>query len=212
MNTANLPLVWANCVELLKDRINNRSFWEALEATVPITIENGTLIIGMESPNFNLASHIQHASHLNAVVRVVEERFQQPLQVRLIEGSTLADWEATKERDARVAAMKEATQSAPVLEDAAARSWETLNEQLSALYHQRPLRSLPQSKARFANEALYTLVEAMDTLYSEEPDETAERSLARTLDRIANIAEIPAPVLAFELERLRAWRKSNAEA
>ncbi|MCW3094524.1 MAG: hypothetical protein JWL77_142, partial [Chthonomonadaceae bacterium] len=30
MNAASLPILWANCVNQLKDRINNRSFWEAL--------------------------------------------------------------------------------------------------------------------------------------------------------------------------------------
>ena len=63
-----------------------------------------------------------------------------------------------------------------------------------------------------ANEALYLLVDAMDALYPEDPDEHAERSLARILDRIANASEIPAAVLAFELERLRAWRKAEADA
>ena len=34
---------------------------------------------------------------------------------------------------------------------------------------------------------------------------------ARMLERIANAAEIPATVLAFELDRLRAWRKNSAD-
>ena len=52
----------------------------------------------------------------------------------------------------------------------------------------------------------------MDTLYPDEPDDVTERSLARTLERISNSSEIPASVLAFELERLRAWRKGGQEA
>ena len=90
--------------------------------------------------------------------------------------------------------------------------WDGVTEQLSRLYAQAPSRALPQGKARYANEALYLLVDAMDALYPEDPDEHAERSLARILDRIANASEIPAAVLAFELERLRAWRKAEADA
>lgn len=212
MNTASLPVLWANCVELLKDRINNRSFWEALEATVPIAIENDTLIIGLEAANFNLASHIQHAAHLKAVQRVVEERFNQPLQVRLIEGTTPADWEIIREREARAAALRQTQTAQAVQTDTVTESWDALNDHLTRLYAQTPNRSLPQVKARYANEALYMLVEAMDSLYSDTPDEVAERNLARTLDRIANSTEIPAPVLAFELDRLRAWSRSQAEA
>ena len=86
--------------------------------------------------------------------------------------------------------------------------WEALADQVTRLYSQVANRALPQNKARYANEALYTLVEAMDTLYPDEADDLAERGLARVLERIAGNSEIPAPMLAFELERLRAWRKS----
>ncbi|HLK60349.1 MAG TPA: hypothetical protein VKU00_27560, partial [Chthonomonadaceae bacterium] len=203
-----------NCVERLKDRVNSRSFWEAVESTHPITIENDTLVVGLDTMDINRASHIQHSAHAHTVQQVLEEVFHQPLELRLIEGTTLADWEATKEREARMAEMREASQMRP---GTAARPqapagytdpWEALAEQVTRLYSQVPNRALPQNKARYANEALYTLVEAMDTLYPDDPDDIAERGLARVLERIAGNSEIPAPMLAFELERLRAWRKS----
>jgi hypothetical protein len=210
MNAASLPTLWANCVERLKDRVNNRSFWEAIEQTHPITIENDTLIIGLEAVNFNHASHIQQTSTLHTIMQTVKEVFNQPLQVRLIEGANLADWEAVKERDARIAAMKQQTVTRKVTEDVNSESWDALYDHIARLYAQTPHRSLPQGKARYANEALYLLVEAMDTLYPDEADEVTERSLARILERIANASEIPSPMLAFELERLRAWRRSEA--
>ena len=108
MNDVSLSPLWANCIELLKDRVNNRSFWEALEKTQAITIEGGILIIGLDSVNFNRASHILQIAHFNAVLKAVAELFQQPLQVRIIEGSTLADWASTQDHDARVLAMKQA--------------------------------------------------------------------------------------------------------
>jgi hypothetical protein len=129
--------------------------------------------------------------------------------VRLIEGTSLADWEAVKDRDARVAAMKQQTTTRRIAEEVNTDSWDALYDQIARLYAMTPHRSLPQGKARYANEALYMLVEAMDTLYSDDPDELTERSLARVLERIANAAEIPAPMLAFELERLRAWRRAE---
>lgn len=211
MSAASLPVLWANCVEVLKDRVNNRSFWEALEATRPITVEGNTLIIGLDTPNFNRASHLQQISNMTAIQAVVRERFNHPLQVRLIEGTTLADWETTKERDARVAAMHQATTARRTVETEQTDNWEALYEYIGRLYAQTPNRSLPQTKARYANEALYTLVEAMDTLYPDDPDEATERNLARVLERIGVASDIPAPVLAFELERLRAWRKSATE-
>lgn len=209
MSAASLPILWANCVNQLKDRVNNRSFWEALEQTHAITIENGTLVLGIDPEQYNMASVIQQVSNMHTVHEVVRQLFGQPLQVRLIEGTVLSDWESTKARDASVAAMRQAApapRSAPV----GGVGWDGVTEQISRLYAQAPYRALPQGKARYANEALYLLVEAMDNLYPDDPDEHTERSLARILDRIANASEIPAPVLAFELERLRAWRKAEA--
>jgi hypothetical protein len=210
MNAASLPILWANCVNQLKDRINNRSFWEALEHTRAITIENGILVLGLEPEEYTRASVINQVSMLHTVHEVVRQLFGQPLTVRMIEGNTLADWEAAKAHDASVAAMKIAA-PAPRPVAVAASGWDTVTERLSRLYSEAPFRALPQGKARYANEALYILVEAMDKLYTDGADEPTERSLARVLDRIANASEIPAAVLAFELERLRAWRKAESE-
>lgn len=211
MSAASLPILWANCVNQLKDRVNNRSFWEALEHTRPITIENGTLVLGLEAEEYNLASVITQVSMLHIVHEVVRQLFGQSLKVRIIEGSGLADWEAAKAQDASMAAMKVAAPT-PRAVAASVSGWDAVTEQLSRLYAEAPFRALPQGKARYANEALYLLVEAMDNLYPDGADEQTERSLARVLDRIANTSEIPAAVLAFELERLRAWRRAEAEA
>ncbi len=211
MSAASLPILWANCVNQLKDRVNNRSFWEALEQTHAITIENGTLVLGIDAEEYTRASVITQVSMLHTVHEVVRQLFGQPLQVRLVEGIGLGDWEAAKARDASVVAMKQAA-PAPRPTPAAGTGWDGVAEQISRLYAQAPFRALPQGKARFANEALYLLVEAMDALYPDDADEHTERSLARVLDRIANASEIPAAVLAFELERLRAWRRAEAEA
>ena len=107
--------------------------------------------------------------------------------------------------------MKQASTTRGIKQDRESTGWEGLYEQVARLYMQTPNRSLPQGKARYATDALYALAEAMDTLYSDNPDEHAERSLARTLERIGNSSDIPPSVLAFELERLRAWRKSGMD-
>lgn len=212
MTAASLPVLWANCVDRLKDRVVNRSFWEALEMTQPITIEDDTLIIGLDAANFNRASHIQQSANMRAVTQTVEEFFRQPLQVRLIEGTTLADWETTKEREAQIAAMREQAATRQTVAAVHTDGWDGLLDQVARLYAQIPNRAFPQNKARYLNEALYLVVEAMDSLYPDNPDETAERGLARVLERIAGAVEIPAPIVAFELERLRAWRKAAEDS
>ena len=86
MKDAALKMLWVNCVERLKDRVNNRTFWEALEQTRPIAIEGNILIIGLDAQNFNRASVLQQVTNMHAITEVVSELFNHPLQVRLVEG------------------------------------------------------------------------------------------------------------------------------
>ena len=218
MNSPSLAPLWAACVDRLKDRINNRSVWEALEQTAPVGVEGDTLIIGMETENFNQATHIQQHSLQPVIQETITEIFRQPLKMQIIEGLTAADWEAHKAHDAKIAAIRKEASARPIQAVAPTAtmersgSWDALYENVSHLYSSIPFRTLPQGRARFANEALYLLVETMETLYAENADESVERALARILDRVSGLSEIPSVVIAFELERLRAWRKSEQGA
>ena len=218
MNSPSLTPLWAACVDRLKDRINNRSVWEALEQTAPVGVEDDLLIIGMETENFNQATHIQQNSLQPVIQSTITEIFRKPLHLILIEGLTAADWEARKAHDAKIAAIRKEAANRPIQTAAPtvimerSGSWDALYETLSHLYSTIPFRTLPQGRARFANEALYLLVETMETLYPENADESVERALARILERVSGLSEIPPVVIAFELERLRAWRKSEHEA
>ncbi len=209
MNTASLPALWAQCVTILKDRVTNRSFWEAIELTHAVTIENDTLIIGLDALNFNRSSHLTVPSTFAAIAQVAKEVFGRELQVRLIDGTTFAEWEAVKVHDARVSALQKQTTDRKIVESHQKNTWDSLAERVTRMYTETPQRTFPQIKARYVTEALYFAVEAMDELYPDEPDELTERGLAKVIDRIANAAEMPATTVAYELERLRAWRKSS---
>jgi len=208
-----LDKTWAACVDRLKDGVNSRSFWEALEATSAVTVEGDILVIGLAPEDYNRASHITHSTTLHTVNTIVSTVFGQQLKLQVIEGTTVADWEAHKEREAKAAAMRrESLTPRPAVSTTPGNTWEALYEQMSRLFAQTPNRTLAQGKARFANEALYIVLDAMNRLYPNPPDDASERSLHRVLERIANTSEIPAPVLAFELERLRAWNAATTEA
>ena len=212
MNAASLPALWAKCVNLLKDRVNNRSFWEALELTVPITIEDDTLIIGMTSENFNRAGYIQQVANQNMILKTVKEVFNRNLQLKIIDGNEIKDWDETKEREKRVSTMRQAqapTVSYTPISAADSSTWDALMDSLARLYSQTPIKTSPQGKARYANEGIYLLVEAMDKLYPATPDDTTERSLTRAIDKIAGYSDMPASVVAFEVERLYAWRRTE---
>ena len=210
MDSAALNVLWANCVERLKDRSTSQPFWEALENCKPITLEDGVLILGLSVSKSNLMGYLQQSANQHIMREVTQELFNQNLVVRVIEGDTADDWSLVKARELRVAAIRSDDGKSRMVSDRQAEGWDGLYEQIARLYAQSPMRAMPQGKARYANEALYVVSEAMDNLYGAQPDEIAERGLARVLERIANASDIPASVLAFELERLRAWRVTNS--
>jgi hypothetical protein len=202
--------VWQQTVSLCKDRVNSRSFWEALEQAVAITIEDDTLIIGLRPEIFNLAGHLNVSEHRNAVEQAAGSILGRRVSLRIIEGDTMADWLNRKARDARVAAHREATYERRDQQMAEAQSWDSLYDYVARAYSGTPLRSLPQSRARYTTEMVYVIAEAMDQLYPERPDENTERLLARVIDRVATNVELPSTLVAMEIERLRAWKRQNA--
>jgi len=205
------PELWAKTVNVVKDRVNHRSLWEAMEKAVGITIENNILIIGLNPRFFNQAGHITVSEHRNAIETAATQLAGRPLRLRVIEGETPDDWAAIQQREARVAAMREATYERRDRQEAEAQSWDSVYDYVSRTYSTTPLRQLPQGKARYLKEALAYLCNAMEQLYPANPDENVERLLARVIDRIAHSADVPATLVALELDRLRAAQKRNAD-
>lgn len=200
------PELWAKTVPLVKDRVNHRSLWETLEKTVGITLEGDTLIIGLNPRFFNQAGHLTTSEHRNAIEAVISQLAGRPLRIRLIEGETLSDWKAVQDRDARVAAMREATYERRDRQEAEAQSWEGVYDYVARTYSSTPLRQLPQGKAHYLMDSLIYLRDAMEQIYPAHPDENTERLLARVIERIAQSADLPSTLVALELERLRAQK------
>jgi hypothetical protein len=50
----------------------------------------------------------------------------------------------------------------------------------------------------------------MNQLYPDQPDEATERLLARVLEKVGANADVPASLVALELERLRSWQRQSA--
>jgi len=211
MTASNLSAseLWAKTVDRVKDRVNNRSLWETMEKAVGIVVEDGVFIVGLNARIFNEAGHLTTSEHRNAIEASASSFAGAPLKLRVIEGDTLADWVATKKNDVRIAAMREASFDRRDHMQADAQNWDMVYDYVTRTYSATPMRQLPQAKARYLSDMLYVLSDAMDQLYPEQPDETAERHLARLIDKVAQSCEIPSTILALELQRLRAWQKQN---
>lgn len=85
-------------------------------------------------------------------------------------------------------------------------SWEKLNERLSAGYKATPYIKYAHGQAMFVLTAMKIISDTMDVLMpppGAPRDDTQERMLAKTIDRLSGIANLDSLFLALELMRFR---------
>jgi hypothetical protein len=205
MPDKNAQTIWAEVVERVKDRTISPSLWRALERATGVTVEDRWLVVGFSSADIPLRGHLASGEHRNTIDKAINEVAREPLMLRLIEGTTLADWENAKRREAVTLATREAAQRKKLEEVSAGRSWEVVLEQVSRRYAKIPMRQLPQVRARYLGEAVVIMSEFVDNMFPEgvEMDELAERSLARVIEKIATLVELPAAEVAIHYMRYR---------
>ncbi len=204
--------LWSKSLNPIKDSVNSRTAWHALEAVSPITIEDDILIIGLSSSVFNLSSLLRQPETRIAIEKELSTNAGSPMTFRLIEGETLQDWQTLKQNEVKITALREAAYEQSARQDTVTQSWDVLYDEISRSYAQTPYRQLPQGKARYLVNAVYSISDAMDTLYPSDPDELVDRNLARVIDKVAMLADVPATLVALELDRLRTWKASQKQS
>jgi hypothetical protein len=205
MPDKNAQAMWAEVVERVKDRTISPSLWRALERATGVTIEDNWLVVGFASADIPQRGHLASGEHRNTIDKVIIEVARRPLTLRLIEGTTLADWENAKKREAVANANREAAQRKKLEEVSAGRSWEVVLEQVSRQYARIPMRQLPQVRAKYVTDAVKIMSDFVDNMFPDgaKMDELAERSLARLIEKVATLVEVPATEVAIFYLRYR---------
>jgi len=141
------------------------------------------------------------SKNLNIIERALEEAAGQPLRLKIIQGETLEDWHLQKRRDEEAAAYVRAAQERKRREVGVEQGWDGINERLTRRYAELPLRGLPQTQAAYLEEALELLSDAVKRLMPDTPTELDQRALARVIEKVADRAAVPAPMIAFLLRQ-----------
>ncbi len=204
MPVENVQKVWLEVVEIVKHRTVHPNFWRALEISCGVTVEGDLFVVGFPPAHIPMASLLTSADHQNVIEKALEEITGEKYRLKIIEGTTLSDWALTKRREAAAEAARRAAEERRRVEVSAVRTWDGVSEQVSRKYASYPLRQLPQSRARYLREAIEIISDGMDELMNpENKDELAERALARVIEKVATLVEIPGPLVAFELFKYR---------
>jgi hypothetical protein len=194
---ADVTEVWQQALPQIRQQVTGVGVWTALNGCKPLTIEDGFLVLGLPSQETELAGHLKMPQIKRLIEKEVNSRLDAPVTLRVIEGTTDADWERVKRRDAEARRLHEASQQRLRAEIESRTNWEVIYEQLSRRYAALQNKSMPQNRARFYDEGVAIVAEARKNQAN--PDELSERNFARCLERLAQYSEVPSTIVAQDV-------------
>jgi hypothetical protein len=160
-------------------------------------MDNGVFVLGVPPQDSALGAHLRLPSTSQIIERNVGKGLGHQVRLRVIDGTTLEDWELVKRRDVERRRLQEAELDKMRAEMQAKTSWDGIYEQLSRRFAAVSNRSLPQNRARFFEEAIEIIAEVRKG--QAEFDDLGERNFARCLERVAQYTEVPSTIVAKEV-------------
>ena len=207
--------IWREATEVVllrSDRFGPLN--QAMQAAIPITLDEDMLVLSMPGSERHLSGHLDTAANRNSIVNALELVTGSRVDFRLIDGSSVEDWERLKEVEKKAregARARNATRanagSAPARPTARIGEgpWDEVIQRIHRQYQQVPKRQFPQAKARYLREALSWIAATDEELrYQDGFDEDShERALARALERLASVLDLPAVLVALQFENMK---------
>lgn len=179
----------------------SRPVAEAMEAAVPIALEDDTFVCGLSTPNFPLSGHLSGDNVRNTINGILRQAAGRDIKFEVIEGTTVADWREIKSRRSRaqeaVIAMAEHKVGLHQYEDVLNQIVGEIRGRVTGTRD----RLFPQVRAGLLLDVVPLLSDAADMLFSDREAHDARRAMARTIDRVAAFLDVAPLVLALEIER-----------
>lgn len=186
---------------------------EALQSAVPIHLEDDLFVCGLPPSDFVLANSLTPSQVRKTIENILSDAARRRIRFELIEGTTLADWQALQQQ-------QELAHSAIIA--IAERKFEdhhysdVLNQIVSEIRKQitsTPDRTFPSVRAQLLLSIIPQLADIEEMLFAEQSSRARHRSISRAIERIASLLEIESITIALELERhLRQTRQQSTDA
>lgn len=186
--------IWKEALPEIRNKVTGVGLWAALNASVPIALEDGVFVIGLSAKDADLAGHLKMPQTRRVMDAEVSRRVGIHTDVRVIEGIGQADWERVKKRDVEAKRLQELADAKYRAEMAAKTNWDGIYEQLSRKYAAVQNKSLPQNRAKFFKESVEFVAEALKN--QPHRDEVNERNFGRCIERVAQYSEVPSTIVA----------------
>jgi len=195
MKTMDITNAWGLIKDKVKDRVTGRSVWQALDSLTPVTQHEATAVFGMPTLATTLISHVNTPAVKRIIEQLLSETTGTKWEVLVIEGSTLQDWEAYQRKQEETRRISEEGLYKRTTEQRSYDTWETIHELVGRRFAETQGRSLAQNRARYLQEAIQIVRDALERLSVE--SEQDERQLNRVLERIATNVDAPASIIGW---------------
>ena len=182
---------------------------EALQATVPIVLEESNFVVGLSSRDFPLSANLLSENVRNTIEGILRQASRQYIHFEVIEGTTIEEWNEVKRRRARaqeaVIAMSEKKGEEHHYEDLLNQIIGEIRQRITATRD----RALPPVRASLILDVVPSLGDAAEMLFHDPDSHEARRIMARAMDRVAGFLDVPVIQLALEVERYRREQKPS---
>lgn len=221
--------IWGMVFEIVRKQLPIPAVWLAMQAAKPLTIDGNYFVAALPPQERYLSNNLQDDQTATAIEDALKEITGRILAFRLIEGTTLADWEQEKARELAPApepiptavpghaVMGKAGPTAQTAPTSAhlpsadsppnvSPTWEKLNERLMHGYKTAPFIKYPHGQAQFVLAAVQCVSNTMDLLMpptGAPRDDLQERALAKVIERLGSVINLDPMFLSLELLRFR---------
>lgn len=185
---------------------------EALQAAVPIVLDEDIFVVGLNSRDYPLSSHLQGETVRNTIENILRQAARRYIHFEVIEGTTIEEWTDIKRRRSRaqeaVIAMAAKKGEEHHYEDIINQIIGEIRRRITATRD----RGLPQVRAQLVLDVVPSLGDASEMLFHDPDSHEARRIMARAMDRVAGFLDVPVISLAIEVERYRREHKPSLKA
>jgi len=203
--------LWEQVNQAVRRGPINRSLWEAVEAAVPLTIDEDVMILGFEPKNMRHASYIETTVNKTRILEIVQARTGKRLDLRCIEGADKEAWERAKSREQESEQRARDAFESRQVHATSLQSWEDLGSRLQNLYSRAEARRLALVQAQMLVKSLPLIYEVDSEVRRRDPEGEYihNRELNRVFDRVGTFCELSPTQVALEYLRYRGSRKAQ---
>src|SRR4051812_35762244 len=98
--------IWKEALPEVRNKVTGVGVWAALNRSIPITIEDGQFVLGLEPKDTDLSGHLKMHQTKTLIESEMGRRSGSPITLRVIDGVGMPDWERVKKRDAEARRMQ----------------------------------------------------------------------------------------------------------